>query len=188
MRMGKAVTRHPNLFVVLGEELSTQEIEQMTASLYREFRVSPKPESFRNKILFLLKDGEEILAMAGLWEVAPFVFDGKSYTVNALVEVVANVKNSGYGKRVVCAIHDYLLAKNLTGFGFCAPKTSEFYKKCGFSIAEGITNRFIYRHGGKDITNQDGQIIFYLDNSDEFMHNVQSNSDKEVLIPNQDLW
>jgi hypothetical protein len=186
--MGKAVTRHPNLFVVLGEELSTQEIEQMTASLYREFRVSPKPESFRNKIFFLLKDGEEILAMAGLWEVAPFVFDGKSYTVHALVEVVANVKNSGYGKRVVCAIHDYLLAKNLTGFGFCAPKTSEFYKKCGFEIARGITSRFIYQSDGKDITNQDGQIIFYIDNSEELMKNVAARPQLHILLPTQELW
>lgn len=186
--MVRPVTRNPNLFVVSGDELSAAEIDQMLASLKREFKIVSKPNSFHGKIFFLLKDKEEILAMAGLWEVAPFVFDGKDYTVHALVDVVANVKKLGYGRRVVTAIHDYLLAKNLTGFGFCAPKTSEFYKKCGFAVADGVTDRFIYRNNGQDVVNQDGQIIFYLDNSDQFMTNVVATPNKDILIPNQDLW
>lgn len=188
MSMGKDVVRRPNLFVVLGAELTAFEIEQITTSLHREFKISTKPESLYNKIFFLLKDREEILAMAGLWEVKPFVFADEEYTVHALVEVVANVKGAGYGKRVVSAIHDYLLAKNLSGIGFCSPKNKGFYEKCGFSLVEGITKRFVYRNEGQDITNQDGQIIFYLDSSDELMKKVLAHPSVEVSIPTAELW
>ncbi len=186
--MMSPATHHPNLYVVAGAELSRSEIDQMMASLKREFGLTPTLESLYEKIFFLLKDGEEILAMAGIWSVPPFVFEGKTFPVHALVEVIANIKGEGYGKRVVCAIHDYLQAKNLTGFGFCAPKTSEFYKKCGFAVVEGVTDRFIYREKGKDITNQDGQIIFYLDNSDEFIKRVLADPSHDIFISTPELW
>lgn len=176
------------LIIKKGSELEQSEIKQMVDALFREFKLRTDPKTFYDKLFFLYKSGEEILAMAGLWEVKPFIFDGKEYTVHGVVEVIANDKGLGYGKTTMKAIHDYIISNNLTGFGFCRSNVKEFYQKCGFELAEGTTHRFIYRKDGKDITNQDEQIIFYQDGTDEFMKKVLADNSKEVLIPTDGLW
>jgi GNAT superfamily N-acetyltransferase len=178
----------PVLVIRKGSELDPDEVRQMTDSLQREFKIHTRPESFRDKVFFLAKDGSEIVAMGGLWHVYPFEFDDIKYDVYGVVEVIANRKGMGYGKQVMTAIHDYLRAHDLTGFGFCSPKNQGFYLKCGFDVADGITQRFIYRHGDQRITNQDGQIIFYLDNSTRMMRKILASPSKEVLIPADGLW
>ena len=67
------------------------------------------------------------------------------------------------------------------------PKVKEFYQKCGFSVAEGITQRFIYRKDNENITNQDGQIIFYQESSDQMIKHILASPEKEILIPTDGL-
>lgn len=181
-------TRNAPLVIKKGTELTQSETKQMVSALFREFKLETDPKTFNDKLFFLYKSSEEVLAMAGLWEVQPFLFDGKSYIIHGVVEVIATIKGRGYGSIVMKTMREHIIQNNLNGFGFCMPTVSEFYTKCGFTLAEGITHRFIYQKDGKDITNQDGQIIFYQDGSDEFMKHVLANPSKNVLIPTEGLW
>lgn len=176
------------LVIKKGKELTESESKQMVSALYHEFKLDTDPHTFNDKLFFLYKSSEEMVAMAGLWEVKPVEFEGKSYIIHGVVEVIATIKGRGYGSIVMRAMHEHIIKHNLTGMGFCRPETSPFYKKCGFTIVEGITQRFIYTKDGKDITNQDGQIIFYQDGSDEFMKQILSNPSKNVLLPTDGLW
>lgn len=171
-----------------GTELTESESKQMVSALYHEFKLETDPHTFDDKLFFLYKSSEEVVAMAGLWEVAPVVFDGKTYTIHGVVEVIATIKGRGYGSIVMCAMHEHIIKNDLTSVGFCRPAISVFYQKCGFTIAQGITHRFIYQKDGKDITNQDGQIIFYQDGSDEFMKHVLADETHHVLLPTDGLW
>ncbi len=178
----------PELLIKKESKLEPSETKQMVDALFREFKLPTDPQTFNDKLFFLYKSGEEVLAMGGLWEVKPFVVDGREYVIHGVVEVISNVKGNGYGKVVVSAIRDYMIQNNLNGFGFCMSRVKGFYQKCGFSIAEDISQRFIYRTKEKDITNQNGQIIFYQDGPDKFMKYVLANSEKEILIPTDGLW
>lgn len=176
------------LVIKKGTELTGSESKQMVSALYHEFKLDTDPHSFDDKLFFLYKSGEEVVAMAGLWEVTPVVFDGKTYTIHGVVEVIATIKGRRYGSIVMRAMHEHIVKNNLTGLGFCRPEISEFYKKCGFTIAQGATHRFILPKDGTQITNQDGQIIFYQDGSDKFMEHVLADETKPVILPTDGLW
>ncbi len=181
-------TRSSPLVIKKGTELTESESKQMVSALYHEFKLDTDPHSFDDKLFFLYKASEEVVAMAGLWEVKPVMFDGKSYVIHGVVEVIATMKGRGYGSIVMRAMHEHMSKNNLTGIGFCRPAISEFYEKCGFTVVRGVTHRFIFQKDGKDITNQDGQIIFCQDGSDEFMKHVLSDETKNVLLPTDGLW
>jgi GNAT superfamily N-acetyltransferase len=172
-----------------GSELTDSELNQINTSLFREFKVPPPTKDYlQDKLFFLLKNGDEILAMGALWEVAPVVFNQEVFSIVGFIEVIANVKLKGYGKRVVGTMREYLATRNKTAFGFTLPKNIGFYEKCGFKIETASTQRFVYMKDGKRITNQDGQVIFYQDCSDKFMEKVLANKELEVSIPTDGLW
>ncbi len=59
-----------------GSELIDSELNQINASLFREFKVPPPTKDYlQNKLFFLLKNRDEILAMGALWEVYPVLFN-----------------------------------------------------------------------------------------------------------------
>jgi GNAT superfamily N-acetyltransferase len=172
-----------------GVELSVEELDQIRAAVLREFKQQfTAADHKKDKIFFLLKDGFTIMALGAVWEISPVIFRNVSYSLLGVLNVIANEKGKGYGKRVVSAIRDYMIKHDKTGIGFCMPKNQEFYKKCGFSITTDITQRFVYLNDGNRITNQDGQFIFYQDSSDEFMKKVLEHPDDEVSIPTANLW
>jgi len=181
-------TRNAPLVIKKGTKLNQSETKQMVSALFREFKIETDPKTFNDKLFFLYKSSEEVLAMAGLWEVKPFLFDGKSYVIHGVIEVIATIKGQGYGSIVMRAMHEHMVKNNLNGLGFCRSAVSKFYEKCGFTVIHGITHRFIYQKDGKEITNQDGQIIFYQDGPDEFMKHVLANPSKNILIPTDGLW
>jgi len=172
-----------------GSELTDNELNQISASLFREFNVPPPTKDYlQDKLFFLLKNGDEILAMGALWEVYPVLFNKETFTMYGFLEVIANIKAKGYGKRVVVAMREHLVARNKTAFGFTMPKNIGFYEKCGFKIETESTQRFVYTKDGERITNQDGQVIFYQDSSDKLMEKILANKDLEVSIPTGGLW
>ena len=79
-----------------GSQLEPSETRQMIDSLFREFKLPTDPLTFHDKLFFLYKSGEEVLAIGGLWEVRPFVFDEREYVVHGVVEVISNIKGRGY--------------------------------------------------------------------------------------------
>lgn len=162
---------------------------QIKEAIFREFKVPFNIDDKSNdRLFFLLKNKDSILAMGALWEVKPVIFNGESFVIYGVLNVVANIKGKGYGKQVVSAMREYLVSRNKTAFGFCMPKNTVFYEKCGFKIETNATKRFVYSKGIERITNQDGQVIFYEDSSDNFMKKVLTNPDKEVSIPTPNLW
>jgi hypothetical protein len=172
-----------------GSELTESELGQINASLFREFKVPAAPRNdLKNKLFFLFKEEDEILAMGALMKVEPVYFNDEKFTLHGVVEIVANRKGEGYGMQVVTAMRDHLMKNDLIGLGFCMPKVQGFYEKCGFLIDTTSVQRFVYVKDGERITNQDGQLIFYQDSSARFMEKVLTNKDKEVSIPTKDLW
>lgn len=172
-----------------GTELTGNELNQINASLFREFKVSPLlQDHLKDRLFFLLKESDEIVAMGALLKVEPVLFNGETFSFLGFVNVVANKKGEGYGKQIVTAMRDYLIKNDLTGFGFCMPKVQEFYEKCGLTINTQSTQRFVYKNGDQSITNKDGQVIFYQDSSNKFMEKILANPSKEVLIPTKNLW
>ena len=106
------------LVTKLGFELTDSELNQINVSLFREFKVPPPTKEYlQDKLFFFLKNEDEILAMGALWEVTPVIFNKETFIMYGFLEVIANVKAKGYGKRVVRTMREYL-----AGF-FTAPIT-----------------------------------------------------------------
>lgn len=172
-----------------GAQLTESEISQINKAFLRDFKMPfVLNDDVKIRLYFLLKNGEEVLAFGALGEVKPVIFMGESFVIYGVYDVVANVKGKGFGKEVVTALKNYLVSNDKTGLGFCMPKNAGFYKKCNFMIDTISTKRFVYTKGGKRITNQDGQFIFYLDSSEGFMARVLVNPEEEVSIPTDNLW
>lgn len=172
-----------------GTELSGEELQQINDAIYREFKAqSLSLEHLQRKIFFLLKKNEAILAMGAVMKVAPVKFDQAVFTIYGVLNIIANEKGQGYGKAVVTAIKKYLLENDMTGIGFCMLKNKPFYEKCGFAVAEHATHQFVHKSDNGEIRNEDGQIIFYVDSSDQFMKKVLSQPNKEVILPTSGLW
>ena len=177
------------LVIKPAQDLEGNELDQTNASLYREFKIPPLSQKDKtDRLFFFLKEKERILSMGALLKVSPVYFNDQQFILYAFVNVVANIKGKGVGKETMIAMRDYLLENDLTGFGFCMPKVQGFYEKCGFTLNIESTHRFVYKKGDESITNQDGQVIFYLESSNAFMEKVLSQPDKIVYIPNQNLW
>lgn len=178
-----------NTIVKNGLDLNLEEELQIKESLFTEFKVNlPNDQKLSKTLFFLLKEESKILSIGGLLKTEPVFYNDKKFTAYGIVNVISNVKGKGYGKKVVTKMREYLISNNLTGIGFCHPKNQGFYKKCGFIFTTNSTQRFVYLKGTERITNQDGQIIFYEDSSDNFMKKVLLDPEKEVLIPSADLW
>lgn len=172
-----------------GVDLIDQELSQIKEAIFREFKAPFNiSDQTKDRLFFLLKQEDTILAMGALWEVKPVVFNGENFVIYGVLNVVANIKGKGYGKRIVHTIREYLIFRNKTVLGFCMPKNTGFYEKCGFNIDAVSTHRFVYTKGRERITNQDGQYIFYQDSSNHFMEKVLAVPDQEVSIPTEKLW
>lgn len=169
--------------------LTEDVLSQINQSLLKEFKVSlPPRDPLFKKLFFLLQRDNTILAMGALMEVQHVMFDEEEFTIYGFVEVVANEKGRGYGKQVVEAMTNYLRIHDKTGIGFCMPRNKGFYEKCGLETNTISTQRFVYIKEEERITNQDGQIIFYHDSSDNFMKKVLSKPGIDVYIPTGRLW
>ena len=170
-------------------ELSDDELDQLNAAVFREWEVPPHSrEQLADRTFFFLKANDEILAMGGLKKVEPVVFDDETFSLLGLVEVVANIKAQGYGKQVVVALREHCRANGTTSIGFTMPHNIGFYEKCGFQIETDSTPRFVFTKEGQRRTDQDGQVIFYQDASDQFMEKVLASPKLEVSLPTADLW
>ena len=170
-------------------ELTGDELSQIQSAILKEFKLPFRIEDQSpDRLFFLLKKENLILAMGALWEVKPVMFDGDEFSFLGVLNVVANEKGKGYGRQVVETMRKYAIEHDKTTFGFCMPKNKGFYEKCGFQIEEKSTQRFVYHKGPEKITNKDGQIIFYQESSDNFMKKVLAQPEKEVSIPTEKLW
>lgn len=177
------------IIVKQGSTLTDEEHEQINKALLREFTVSlPPVEQLIDRLFFILKEIDSIVAFGALLEVNPVYFNDEEFSLLGIVNVVSNIKGKGFGKRVITSMKDYLSTNHITGIGFTKPQNQGFYEKCGFTFTINSTQRFVVKKEDKKITNQDGQFIFYHDGRDEFMQKVLAQPNKEVLVPEPNLW
>jgi len=179
----------PAIITRYGFELSEDEIFQMNEASVREFGMKFEVnDATRGRLYFLLKDGNTILAQGALGEVSPVIFDGVTYSILGIYDVIAHTKKRGYGKKVLLKMKEYLISRNRVGLGFCMPLNAQFYEKCGFGVEKESTHRFVFLKNEERIVNKDGQYVIYLDASNTFIKKVLADSEKEVILPTEGLW
>lgn len=173
---------------VKGKDLSDYEVGEINSAIFREWKMEPfAKEKLADTLFFFLKENDKIIAMGGLKEVDHVIFDNEEFSILGFVEVVANIKGKGYGKMVVTALREHLISTGKSGMGFTKPETTPFYEKCGFKIELNSSQRFVYMNSGKRITDDEGQVIFYLDGKDHFMENVLKKKG-DIILPTDGLW
>ena len=93
--------------------------------------------------LFLLRsdNNEKILSTA---VVKPFDirFDGTTYPVQGILNVVSAVKKQGYGRMVMEVVKEWLIAEQTIGLGFTKRSVSGFYSQCGYKVEKDLVERF----------------------------------------------
>lgn len=177
------------LLVKEGNQLTTDEINQINQAKSREFKVPPIPKEQKQKtIFFLLKDGEKILAIGELIPIEPIKFNGETFFVLGIGGIIANEKRKGFGREVINAIRVYLKDKSKTGVGSCALHNKIFYEKCGLGVNCSSLKRFIFREKGKKIINTTDNCVIYQGGSDSFMEKVLALPGKEVVLTRPFDW
>lgn len=172
-----------------GNKLNRDEIGQINQAKAREFKAPPLQEKdLKGNLFFLLLDNKEILAMGQLIPVGPINFNGEVFSILGIGGILANQKGKGYGRQIMTAIKERLIAGNKTGVGFCRLHNKSFYEKCGFNIDTTLIKRFVFQNGRKKITNSGDDCVLYLDASDHFMQKVLSYPGQEVILPRPPDW
>lgn len=178
------------LLTLMGNELSDHYYARLNEASQREFRLRlpTKPElSNRGYFLLVEAETEKLLASGYLRPVYPVICNQETFSFLSIGDIIAEEKGKGYGKQVVRAIREHLIAHDAIGLGFCAPNNKGFYEKCGLSVETTSTHRFIYRDGEKRYTAGD-QFILYQDSSDRFMEQVLAQREHEVFVPDPTIW
>lgn len=178
------------LLTRMGNELTDHDYAQLNEASQREFRLRlpAKPElSNRQYFLLIEEETEKLLASGYLKPVSPVICNQKTFSFLAIGDIIAEEKGKGYGKQVVGAISEHLIALDAIGLGFCSPNNTGFYEKCGLSVETQSTHRFVYRDGEKRLT-AEGQFILYQDSSDHVLEHVLAEREHEVFVPDPTIW
>src|SRR5579859_446743 len=172
------------LLTFVGNELDDQRYTQLNEASQREFRLRlPAKPEMHDRLYFLLveteTETEKLLASGYLKPIAPVICNQETFSFLNIGGIVANEKGKGYGKRLVSAIRDHLIAHDTIGLGFCVPHNQGFYEKCGLTVETKSTHRFIYRKGSERLI-AEGQFLLYQDRSDHFLEHVLAQREYEV--------
>lgn len=178
------------LLTCVGNELGDSFYTQVNEASAREFgvRLPAKPE-IADRLYFLLAETEtkKLLASGFLKLIAPVMCNQQTFSFLNIGGIIANEKGKGYGKQLMRAIRDHLLAQDTIGLGFCFPHNRGFYEKCGLTVETQATHRFIYRNGEQRLT-AEGQYLLYQDRSDHFLERVLAQREHEVWVPDPTIW
>ena len=146
-------------------------------------------ESDPEASLFLLRsdDNKHVLATA---VVKPFDvrFAGVTYQVQGILNVVAAVQKQGYGRMVMAAVKELLIAERQTGLGFAKRGVSEFYSRCGYRVERDLVERF--REEAADRTlrpHPDGEEdVIYVNDRAGLIQTILSKPDEWACVP--EFW
>jgi GNAT superfamily N-acetyltransferase len=178
------------LFTFIGNELDDYYYAQLNEASQREFRLRlPARPQMRDRLYFLLveTETEKLLASGYLKLISPVICNQQTFSFLNIGGIIANEKGQGYGKQLMRAIVDYLIAHDTIGLGFCFPRNQGFYEKCGLTVETSSTHRFIYRNGEERRT-AEGQFLLYQDRSDHFLEQVLAQGEHEVWVPDPTIW
>ena len=178
------------LFTLRGNELTDHHYIQLNASSQREFQVClPAKPELSERLYFLLLEGEteNVLASGYLKPVFPVTCAHETFSFLNIGGIIANEKGRGYGKQIVMAIREHLIAANKIGLGFCFPHNQGFYEKCGLKVDIMSTKRFIYKSENEERT-AEGQYILYQDSSEHLLGKILACRDQEISVPDPTIW
>lgn len=172
--------------IIFGKDLSQQELQLINAARVREFNssyvIAPTNTNKEGKNLFVLIKDEEntLVSFARLKIDIRLSFDKKFYTIIGISSVIALEKKKGYGKLLVKTIKDYILQQKKTAIGFCDPKNSPFYEKCGLYILKNGVERFIYLdENDKPVPGKPGDML-YIAGEDDFIQRMEQIPEEKV--------
>lgn len=172
-----------------GIALTALEIEQIDNAKAREFHA---PQMDRQQInassFFLLEEGGDLLAMGQFELIEPVKFDGEHYSIIGIGGIVSNERRKGYGRMIMNAIKEFLMANDQIGIGFCAMENKAFYERCGFTVDVGLITRFVYIENGKRIINTLDDCVLYVDPSGTFIGKLYSRPEKDIILPRPPNW
>lgn len=177
------------LTVQSGKDLSVETMDQITPIWRKAFSdghyvLSPENlKEFKDDLFFIVRNAnEEILSVGRLRPVKINYLDNY-YFIQGIADIASAIKGKGYGKILMTAIHEHLSKTKQTGVGFCSRENTPFYIKCGFKIAEGLVQRFVYKSPDEKVKKDEGDDdVLYLSGDDGFMEAVLS-SKETVFIP-----
>ncbi|MBS3089220.1 GNAT family N-acetyltransferase [Candidatus Pacearchaeota archaeon] len=157
--------------------------------IYREnFKVT-YTEMLKNRkdyfddYFFVLCDNEKIISTGRLRPVK-IKFMEDSFHIFGISDIVSVIKGKGYGKKIMKNILKYLDNKKEIGIGFCKRNNSEFYRKCGFSIADDLSDRFIFKDKlGNLVTDEWDDDVIYNDLGESLIRKIKQNQKEKVWIP-----
>lgn len=147
--------------------------------------VEADPES---RLFLVCSDGnKEVLSVA---VVKPFDirFDGVVHSVQGVLSVVSRVKKQGYGRIVMTAVKEWLIAEQQIGIGFAKRSVSEFYSRCGYQVERDLVERF--REEAEDgtlSTHPDGEEdVIYVNDTTGLMQTILCEPEELVYVP--EFW
>lgn len=151
-------------------DLSPHDLEVINAYRKSEFGsvtvIAPHSAgSDQNSPWFLVKDKSQLVAFGRLHQTIAIDFRGGQHRLLGIASIVAVVKGHGYGTELMHEIKGYINQSGLTAVGFCSPKTSPFYAKCGYQILRGGVKRFrfIGEDGQEQPPDHPDDDVLYLD-------------------------
>lgn len=169
-----------------GKDLSDEEVQLINKFRKSELgsesiiSVAPNNENWTKKF-FLVREDNIIVAFGRLHEVDVEFID-KKYSVFGIAGIVALKKGMGYGRELIKAMISYAQKDGKDILGFCEPKVSGFYEKCGLSIIKG-NDRFLYKDlDGKLHKKDEGGDSMYLRGSDNLITEILENPSEPIII------
>jgi hypothetical protein len=179
-------------YVVLGRDLSPEEIRLINHYRKLEFNsqnpIAPNPDNDDwQKPYFLLRDRDDLVAFGRLHSI-DVEFRETRYEILGIATIIAIIKGSGFGRELMNEIKLYVNQSGKTAIGFCDPKVSGFYEKCGYSILQEGMSHF-------DFSVQDRRIapphphdyVLYLDGRDRLMQAIHRYP-KEKVTAYRPAW
>ena len=171
-----------------GKDLTSHELDIINDARKKEFNSTSMLAPVQgnedwNKLYFLLRDDNTLLAFARLHEVT-IEFDAKQYEVLGFATLISLCKGEGYGAKLVQEIKKYVEASGKTSIGFFNNTIREFYKKAGVGIIIDGTSKTLYKdHEG--VLHKDtwgGGDILYIEGKDRLIENILSKPDEPIYI------
>ena len=178
--------------VVLGRDLAGEDLQLINYHRKLEFNsqhtiVPSHNNDDWDKPYFLVRSSGKLVAFGRLHNIE-VEFSGVRYEILGIATVIAIVKHTGFGQLLMSEMKRYIRQSGKTAIGFCDPKVSGFYEKCGFSILRDGKSRFLFIDHGKAVPPPHPRdYALYLDGQDQLMDAVSSNP-REVVTAYRKTW
>lgn len=132
----------------------------------KDFEKDYEPDT----IWFFVKDGGQIVAFGGLRPIK-IEYLGRDYNIFGICSIISIKKRSGYGRKLIESMMNYMGKKGKTGLGFTGK--TKIFGKMGLGVERDFIKRFIYKNPetGEEVLDKDGTGIYY-EGKDKFISMV----------------